>query len=217
MTRLYCSIVIAIATPAIVSAQDNTEVLPLPLVSPKSVDPAALPDALTPGEKAERALRNTFGPRAIGNRLLSVGIDQWRGHPAEWGGGMDSFGMRFGSRMGRLAARNSVRLATDVAFKIDPRYDRCECTGFWARTGHAWKRVVVARSDAGNDMPAYSNFTGAYVTPYITYTWYPDRLNTTSRKFNSGTMNLGWRGMTNMLREFWPEVKRGIPFRRDRN
>jgi hypothetical protein len=75
--------------------------------------------------------------------------------------------------------------------------------------------VLVSRSDSGGEMPAYSNFTGAYVTPWITYTWYPDRLDTTSRKLQSGTMYLGWRGATNMLREFWPDIKRG--FRRGGN
>jgi hypothetical protein len=112
--------------------------------------------------------------------------------------------------MGRLAIRNSIRLGTDVAFGIDPRYDRCDCAGFLSRTGHAWKRVVVSRSDAGTEMPAYSNFTGAYITPMITYTWYPDRLNTWDRKLQSGTLHLGWRGVSNMIREFWPDVKKGF-------
>jgi hypothetical protein len=59
-------------------------------------------------------------------------------------------------------------------------------------------------------MFGFSNFTGAYVTPFITYTWYPDRLDTTRRKIDSGTLNLGWRGVSNMIKEFWPDVKRGV-------
>jgi len=209
MSTVWNAVLISAAAAACLCAQNaETRVLPLPLVSPRVVQPYANPDALTPREKARLALKNTIGVRAIGNRLLSAGLDQWGENPEEWGSGMDAFGKRFASRMGVLAVRNSVRLGTDVALGIDPRYDRCDCAGFLARTGHAWKRVVASRSDAGNEMPAYSNFTGAYITPMITHSWYPDRLNTWDRKLESGTLYLGWRGVSNMLREFWPDVKR---------
>jgi hypothetical protein len=200
-------------TAGAVLAQAPVEIKPSPLLAPGFVSNQPNPDALTPKEKLNLALRNTFGPRALGNRMLAASIDQWRDHPTEWESGVDGFSTRFASRMGRLAVRNSVRLATDVAFGIDPRYDRCDCAGFLKRTGHAWKRVIVSRSDSGGEMPALSNFTGAYVAPMITYTWYPDRLNTWDRKLQSGTLNLGMRGLSNMLREFWPDVKRG--FRRN--
>ena len=90
-----------------------------------------------------------FGARAVGNRLLVAGIAQWSDHPEEWPGGMEGFGMRFGASMGRTAVRNSIRLASDVAFGIDPRFDRCDCEGVRARTIHAWRRVVISRSDNG--------------------------------------------------------------------
>jgi hypothetical protein len=209
MSTLSNAVLMAAAAAACLCAQNaETRVIPLPLVSPRVVPPDVNPDALTPGEKARLALKNTIGARAIGNRLLSAGLDQWRGYPEEWGGGMDAFGQRFASRMGRLAIRNSIRLGTDVALKIDPRYDRCDCSGFLARTGHAWKRVIISRSDSGNEMPAYSNFAGAYITPMITYTWYPVRMDTWGRRLDSGTTHLAWRGVTNMVREFWPDVKR---------
>lgn len=197
-------------TMGLLAQTPGTTPVPLPLLEPRAVSSGSNPDALTPGEKAELALKNTFGPRAIGNRLISAGWDQFRGYPEEWGGGVDSYAQRFGSRMGRLAVRNSIRLSTDVALGIDPRYDRCDCAGFLKRSGHAWKRVLVSRSDAGNDMPAYSNFAGAYITPMVTYSWYPDRLNTWDRKLQSGTLHLGWRGFGNMIREFWPDVKKGF-------
>jgi hypothetical protein len=208
----FGKLALTLAIPAGLFAQaaPTDPAVPLPLIDTKVIEPTTPPDSLTAEEKARLALRNTFGPRAIGNRMIVAGFDMVRSKPDEWGGGMDAYTMRFGSRMGRLAVRNAVRLSTDVAFGIDPRYDRCACSGFLARTGHAWKRVVVSRSDAGNDMPAISNFAGAYVTPFITYSWYPDRLNTTQRKLESGTLHLGWRGASNMIKEFWPDVKRGL-------
>ena len=208
----FGKVALALAVPVALFAQEGSRgrAIPLPLIDSKVIHPKAEIEPLSAEDKARLALRNTFGPRAIGNRMIVAGFDMVRSKPEEWGGGMDAYTMRFGSRMGRLAVRNAVRLSTDVAFGIDPRYDRCACAGFWSRTGHAWKRVVVSRSDGGNDMPAISNFAGAYVTPFITYTWYPDRLDTTRRKIDSGTLHLGWRGVSNMIREFWPDVKRGF-------
>jgi len=209
-------IIIAIVSSASLEAQEKNWLRPFPSVGPRSIPAGVVPEPLSPGEKAKLAVGSTFGLPAIGNRLVAAGWDQIRNHPEEWGGGMEGFGTRFGSRMGRRAVRNSIRLGTDIAFGLDPRYDRCNCTGFRARTGHAWKRVFVSRTDSGSETFAVSNFTGAYVTPMIVYQWYPDRLNTWNRKLESGTVNLGWRGLNNMLREFWPELRRNIPIIRNR-
>ena len=190
--------------------------LPLPIQSPRAIQPGPF-EPLTPKEKLHRALKNTFGPKALGNRLIVTGIDHWRDHPYEWSGNMDGFAQRFGSRMGHTAVRQAVQTSADIALKTDPRYDRCNCTGFVPRTGHAWKRVFVMLKDDGSDTIATSRLLGAYVTPMITDQWYPDRLNTWNHKMQSGSEFLMWRGLTNMLREFWPEISRKVPLLRNRS
>src|SRR4051794_24947164 len=100
------------------------------MASPRVIDAKASPEPLTPAEKAQLAFRNTFGAHAIGNRLLVAGFHQLFDNPSEWPGGMDGYGKRVGSRMGLLASNNAIRLSTDVAFRLDPRYDRCDCSGF---------------------------------------------------------------------------------------
>jgi hypothetical protein len=188
--------------------------LPLPLVSPRALPPGTI-QPLTPGEKARLALKNTVSPRALANRALLAGLNHWMDHPEEWENSIDGYGQRFASRMGRLAVRNAIQLSTDVAFKTDPRYDRCECTGFLARSGHAWKRVLVSRRDNGGEMISVSRLAGAYVTPMITDQWYPARLNTWEHKLESGSMFLAWRGVNQMIKEFWPDIKRTLRRNRD--
>ena len=163
--------------------------------------------------KALLALDNTFGPQRLGERLFVTGIAQLRGDPYEWGGGTQGFAMRFGSRVAHVGIRNSIRLGIDVGLKIDPRYDRCECSGFKARTGHALRRVVMSRTDSGREIFAIDNFAGAYVTPVIYHTWYPDRLNTANRLVAEGSLSLGWHAVGNVVREFWPEIRSRIPGR----
>src|SRR5687768_919690 len=182
MTGLRLAIAFCVAG-GILTAQDQLrpakqdEVdLPIPITSPRAVQPGTI-EPLSPREKTTRALRNTFSPRAIANRALVAGWGQLWDSPEEWGGDIEGYGQRFGSRMGRLAVRQAVQLSTDIAFGTDPRFDRCECGSFWNRTGHAWKRVVVARKDYGGETLNFSAFAGAYVPPMLTDQWYPDSYN----------------------------------------
>jgi hypothetical protein len=141
-----------------------------------------------------------------------AGYSQWDNYPEEWGQGWDAYGKRFANRMGRMAIRNTIRLGLDVTMKTDPRYDRCDCSGF-SRVVHAAKRVVIARSDYGGETFATARVVSGVVTPWIVYEWYPDRLNTTPRKFASAGGYLGWRVVNNVVAEFWPDVRRKF-FRR---
>lgn len=221
MTRLRLVIAVC-ATCGVAAAQDQLrptkpakdEVdLPIPITSPRAVLPGTI-EPLSAKQKVERALRNTFSPRALVNRALVSGWGHLWDSPEEWGGDIEGYGQRFGSRMGRLAVRQAVQLSTDVAFGIDPRFDRCECNTFWQRTGHAWKRVVVARKDNGGQMFNVSTIAGAYIPPMLTDQWYPDRYNTWNHKFSSGSQFLLMRGATNMLREFWPDISRKLRLNR---
>jgi hypothetical protein len=187
--------------------------LPIPISSPRALQPGTI-EPLTPKQKLNRAIGNTISPRAIANRMVGVGWDHlWR-DPEEWGGNPDALGKRFASRMGRLAVRQAVQLSTDVAFGLDPRYDRCDCAGVWSRTAHAWRRVFIARRDNGGEMLAVSTFAGAYIPPLITDQWNPPSKNTWEHKWQSGTSFLAIRGATNMVREFWPEIARKLRIKR---
>ena len=68
----------------------------------------------------------------------------------------------------------------------------------------------MARRDDGSETLGISTLAGAYVPPFITDTWLPDRYHTLRNKFESGSQFLLTRGATNMLREFWPEIARKL-------
>lgn len=200
-------------TCSVVSAQEkvrNDEAsLPIPIATPQPVTPGQI-SPLTPEQKVQRAIRNVVSPRALVGRLLNAGYDHITDDPSEWSGNLDGFAQRYASSLGRLAVRQGVQLSTDLIFHLEPRYDRCNCTGVKARMLHAWKRVVVARTDRGTEFPHITNFAGAYIPPMITLQWEPASQNTWSNKIENGSTFLAVRGATNMLREFWPEISRSI-------
>ena len=187
--------------------------IPLPLIGTSSLAPisAANPfKPLTPKQKVTGAISRTVGPLALLNRGFLAGMNQWRNRPEEWGQGWDAYGQRFGYRMARLASRQSIMLGFDLAMGTDQRYDRCNCTGFWPRTGQAFRRVAIARTDSGGETINAGRIAGAYGGAFIAYRVYPERFHTTSQALNSGSQYLLWRGVTNMVREFWPEIRRVV-------
>jgi hypothetical protein len=196
------------------AADLSTRTLKFPLVEPVAVVPerAITAEALTSGDKARLMLKNSFGVYALLNRGLMAGFSHWEDHPAEWGQGWGAYGKRLANRTGRMAIRNTMRLGLDIAFKTDPRYDKCDCSGF-SRVRHAAKRVVIARSDYGGETFNTARVVSAMAAPWVAYEWYPARLNTTDRKLMSGASYLGWRVVNNIVAEFWPDVRRKL-FRR---
>jgi len=187
------------------------------MVSPRAVDPISIP--LTAKEKAAIAFRNTFYPRAIANRVLVSSITHLSDAPSEWPGGLEGYAMRIGDRMGALATAQGIELGGNVLFHTEPRYDLCSCTTFKGKMAHAWKRVLTARTDGGRETIGIAHIASDLGTPWVTHQWLPDRVNDPSHIFVGGVSRMGFRGVTNMVREFWPDIARAthLPARfRDR-
>lgn len=184
-----------------------------PLGAQTAPAPNALqPPALSPGEKA-KAIFTQLGWREMGVRLAFTGIQHWRDSPEEWDQSWDGFGRRLGDRMGRLGIRYGVQLAADVALGTDPRYDRCGCTGGGSRAWHAVRRTFIARKDYGGETINLAQLSGAFIPPAVANpTWMPERLNTTGQTFQNAGTYLAFRAATNAFQEFWPEIKRKLPF-----
>lgn len=57
-------------------------------------------------------------------------------------------------------------------------------------------------------MPAYSMLVNDYGSWAIATLWSPESLRTPRSIFGWGTGNVGVRAGGNLIREFWPDVKR---------
>jgi hypothetical protein len=156
------------------------------------------------------AIHRTVGAKALLNRAFLAGLIHWRNHPEHWGQGWDEYGQRYGYRMVRLASRNAIILGFDLALGTDQRYDRCACSGFFARTRHALRRVFVVRTDSGGEKFNFGRIAGAYGAAAISYQMLPESYQSTSRILSSGSQYLAWRVLSNTVREFWPNIHRVI-------
>jgi hypothetical protein len=89
----------------------------------------------------------------------------------------------------------------------DPRFFRKGTGGAWSRVGYAASRVLVTRTDKGNWRFNTSEFLGNATVASIGNLYYPDGRtvgDTAQRMFTQ----IGTDALSNVLKEFWPDVKR---------
>jgi hypothetical protein len=185
-----------------------------PLIDPSPSDPAV---AVTPtiiplsiGQKYLYSLGEIFGP----DRLVAVGahaaLDQMGVRPVQWGGHPESFAIRFASYFGDSLLKHTIEFGVRAVDHEDPRYFRMGHGRPLTRFGHAVFHTFVVHSDRGGWMPAYSLPVEAFATPYLVRQWRPERFHT-STTLEAGTLNVGIEMGANILREFWPDMRRALP------
>jgi hypothetical protein len=169
--------------------------------------------ALDAKEKLSFHVKKSFGPLALAGSAAYAGILQEADTPTEWGQGGRGYGKRFVSTLACSGIHSALALGLDTALHQDPRYFRSTHTGFWRRTGHAFRGTILSRTDQGAETLSTWRLGSAYGAAYLSNQWYPRRLNTVALGFAEGSLQLGFDLASNLGSEFWPDIKRKV-FRR---
>ena len=139
-----------------------------------------------------------------------AGLLQEADAPAEWGQGAGAYGKRFVSTVGGVAIYGVLGFAIDSTLHEDPRYYRSRSTGFWRRTGHAFRGTILTRTDRGGETLSVWRLGSAYGAAFLSNQWYPDRLNTVRLGVLQGSLAVGFGFVSNLGSEFWPDLRRKI-------
>lgn len=128
-------------------------------------------------QRAQIYLRQTFVTAgSYMARAFSAGLDQARGEPHEWGGGVSGYGRRYVARYGQFVIQNSIFSAGNALLGYEPRYDFCRCDGFWRRTGHAVSRNFLAYNKTERELrPQLPMYAAAFTAGVLYNTWLPER------------------------------------------
>jgi hypothetical protein len=130
---------------------------------------------LTNAEREQIYFRQTF--LTAGSylaRAFSAGIDQARGEPSGWGGGMSGYGRRYVARYGQFVVQNTIVAGGNAWLGYEPRYDFCRCNGFWPRTLHAVSRNFVAYNSTERELrPQLPTYVGAFGAGMLYNSWLP--------------------------------------------
>src|SRR5262245_2856950 len=162
----------------------------------------------TASDRVKWTVNGTVGRSSIATGVFLASWNTAWNLPAEWDRTWEGFGKRFAAREAQTSISNVIEAGLGAAWGEDPRYARSDRTGFWARTTHATKRVLVARRRDGRVAPAWARYAGAIGSNMVANTWLPPNSRTTSQNLRRiGNGFLG-RFVSNMWLEFGPDVRR---------
>jgi hypothetical protein len=162
--------------------------------------------------REELYLHQTFlTPGAYMKRLFDAGIDQARGSPSQWGGGIGGYSERFASREGQFFAANSLAALGDAKLRYEPRYDQCKCRRFWPRLRHAFVRNLVTYNETEKELrPQWGLYGGAFAGGMIATTWKPTTHGVFAEGGYAALGQVGWGTLENFFTEFAVDINRKL-------
>ena len=177
------------------------------LASVSSPDPAV---PLAAGGKFALYLKRTYGSGAFMKSGAMAGIKQAQNQPVEWGRGWDGYGDRFASSMGQRAVSNTISFGVGALRGEDPRYFPSGQTRTSSRIRSALAQTFVVHTDHGGRTVAIGRVAGAFGGGFVSRTWQPEGHGIIRPGFQSGAISLASSAVTNVIREFWPDIKKHL-------
>lgn len=127
-------------------------------------------------------------------------------------GGFKSFSAYYARSVGDQIIGSYVTEAIlPSLFHEDPRFFRLGTGSFVHRAYNAVSRIVIAQKDDGRHGFNFSELVGNAGVVAATSFYYPAS-QSPSEGFERLAMSLGNDMISNMLTEFWPDIKRHLPF-----
>jgi hypothetical protein len=148
-------------------------------------------------------------PGAYFKRMFAAGIDQARGAPSQWDGGMKGYGERFASREGQFITANSLAAIGNAALHYEVRYDLCRCSGFWPRTRHAVVRNFITYNRELQRRPQWGLYGGSFGGGVVSSTWKPDR-NPLAEGGRAMAGQVAYGALLNFFIEFAGDINRKL-------
>ena len=166
-------------------------------------------EPLTGHQKFELFTRRTYSPFTFFSAAFDAAYahvtDSW----PDYGHGASGYGKRYGATIADAEARSFfMSFLFPTAFHQDPRYFSSTSTKFLPRLLYAASRVLITRSDSGNDTVNTSLLAGTAVTTALSNAYYPRPERTLSGSLNRFGGSFLGGVQTNIMREFWPDITR---------
>jgi len=177
-------------------------VVVVPSMADTALDPAPT------GSHASRVTKRLFGKQA----MIRVGAGAAFGHvinsPREWGRGISGLGKRAGSGLGFHIIKGSIQYTVGTIRHEEFGYHPSDKVGFKPRLTYALLSTVITRDTrTGARKTAAGKISGTIAAGLISRLWNPTRLHTFACGFSSAGISFGIDAGSNVVREFWPEIR----------
>lgn len=108
-----------------------------------------------------------------------------------------------------------VEFAVPAVTHQDPRYYTLGRGGIFKRTAYSFSRVLITRTDAGNETLNVSEIVGAGAASGISGLYYPSQERTWTKTGQRWVTNITVDGLTFIFKEFWPDVNSAVFHQKD--
>jgi hypothetical protein len=138
-------------------------------------------------------------------------IGQANNSPQSWGQGWGAYAKRFGSTY----ADNTIGTYMTTAIyptllREDPRYYQLREGSFKRRAVYPIARLFVTRTDSGGTRFNISEVVGNATAAGLSNLYHAPEDRTLGRNLSSLGMLLMWDGVSNEMKEFWPDIRRKV-------
>jgi hypothetical protein len=165
---------------------------------------------LTVGEKFKVASQDAFDPGTVALAALFGAQGQLTNGNRTFGQGGKGFGRYFGAAYGDLVIGDYMTESVfPTLFHQDPRYFRRGTGSGWSRLGYAMGQVFWTHRDSGGSQFNYSEILGNSTAVAISQSYYANN-RTAADATAKLSMQLGVDMTANILKEFWPEIRRKL-------
>ncbi len=127
-----------------------------------------------------------------------------------FGQGMKGYAKRFAAAYGDQMIGNMMTegIVPSVLHE-DPRYFRIGEGSVWYRIRYALRQIVITRTDSGHHTLNIAELGGNAAAVALSNAWYPDT-RTASDDAQKWAIQVATDSFSNVLKEFWPDVKRRL-------
>ncbi len=171
-------------------------------------DPEQPVAAIGPGGKFA-LVEHYFDPFTFVFTSITAGIEQATNDKAGYGQGAMGYAKRYGADFtDGFTNELFVTGVFPTLLHEDPRYYRLGHGNGWKRTAYALSRILITRGDSGNNRINASEFLGNITSGALSMTYYPQSERSVGGVFTRMSVEIGYDSLFNILKEFYPDLKR---------
>jgi hypothetical protein len=169
--------------------------------------PDVMPCRLSGADKFHLFAKRTYSPYTFVSAALDTGYSHLTGENY-YGKGARGYFYRYGVNLGDGEARSFFQtFLFSTLLHQDPRYHRVKNGNVLYRAAYASSRVIVGRTDDGRCAANWPQIFGTGATTALGNIYHPDEETTISHNVNRAIGAFWSDAASNVLREFWPDMK----------
>jgi hypothetical protein len=183
----------------------------------RTVNETAVYTPISTKYKMTIAAKDSFDYPLVGVAAVFASFGQLTNQNPSFGQGMAGFGRRLGTGYADQAIGNMLTEGIlPSLLHEDPRYFRRGHGSVKGRTGYALSRIFITKTDSGGSRFNYSEWVGNAIGVGISNSYLPDQRNV-SDNVSKLLTQCGTDAISQVLKEFWPDIKHKLFHKKDAN